>query len=243
LAKLIFKDSVFMEHIRENWLVLAERIARAAEGVGRAADAIEVVAVSKTRSAAEVEAACRCGLRLLGENRVQETEEKKPAVGAEANWHLIGHLQSNKAGKAVELFDMVQSVDRLSLARALARRAEAAGRRLDVLLQINTAGSASQAGAAPAQAVDLAGQVAELPSLQVRGLMTIGAHTTDEAIVRASFARLRLLREDIVQAGLQVRMDYLSMGMSGDFEWAIAEGANLLRLGTAIFGARNAAPR
>jgi PLP dependent protein len=232
-----------MEHIRENWLVLAERIARAAEGVGRAADAIEVVAVSKTRSAAEVEAACRCGLRLLGENRVQETEEKKPAVGAEANWHLIGHLQSNKAGKAVELFDMVQSVDRLSLARALARRAEAAGRRLDVLLQINTAGSASQAGAAPAQAVDLAGQVAELPSLQVRGLMTIGAHTTDEAIVRASFARLRLLREDIVQAGLQVRMDYLSMGMSGDFEWAIAEGANLLRLGTAIFGARNAAPR
>ena len=232
-----------MEHIRENWLVLTERIARAAEGVGRAADAIEVVAVSKTRSAAEVEAACRCGLRLLGENRVQETEEKKPAVGAEANWHLIGHLQSNKAGKAVELFDMVQSVDRLSLARALARRAEAAGRRLDVLLQINTAGSASQAGAAPAQAVDLAGQVAELPSLQVRGLMTIGAHTTDEAIVRASFARLRLLREDIVQAGLQVRMDYLSMGMSGDFEWAIAEGANLLRLGTAIFGARNAAPR
>ena len=232
-----------MEHIRENWLVLAERIARAAEGVGRAADAIEVVAVSKTRSAAEVEAACRCGLRLLGENRVQETEEKKPAVGAEANWHLIGHLQSNKAGKAVELFDMVQSVDRLSLARALARRAEAAGRRLDVLLQINTAGSASQAGAAPAQAVDLAGQVAELPSLQVRGLMTIGAHTTDEAIVRASFARLRLLRENIVQAGLQVRMDYLSMGMSGDFEWAIAEGANLLRLGTAIFGARNAAPR
>ena len=232
-----------MEHIRENWLVLAERIARAAEGVGRAADAIEVVAVSKTRSAAELEAACRCGLRLLGENRVQETEEKKPAVGAEANWHLIGHLQSNKAGKAVELFDMVQSVDRLSLARALARRAEAAGRRLDVLLQINTAGSASQAGAAPAQAVDLAGQVAELPSLQVRGLMTIGAHTTDEAIVRASFARLRLLREDIVQAGLQVRMDYLSMGMSGDFEWAIAEGANLLRLGTAIFGARNAAPR
>ena len=232
-----------MEHIRENWLVLAERIARAAEGVVRAADAIEVVAVSKTRSAAEVEAACRCGLRLLGENRVQETEEKKPAVGAEANWHLIGHLQSNKAGKAVELFDMVQSVDRLSLARALARRAEAAGRRLDVLLQINTAGSASQAGAAPAQAVDLAGQVAELPSLQVRGLMTIGAHTTDEAIVRASFARLRLLREDIVQAGLQVRMDYLSMGMSGDFEWAIAEGANLLRLGTAIFGARNAAPR
>jgi pyridoxal phosphate enzyme (YggS family) len=232
-----------MEHIRENWLVLAERIARAAECVGRAADAIEVVAVSKTRSAAEVEAACRCGLRLLGENRVQEAEEKKPAVGAEAQWHLIGHLQSNKAGKAVELFDMVQSVDRLSLAKSLARRAEAAGRRLDVLLQINTAGSASQSGAPPAQAVDLAGQVAELSSLQVRGLMTIGAHAADEAIVRASFARLRLLREDIVKAGLEVRMDYLSMGMSGDFEWAIAEGANLLRLGTAIFGARNTAPR
>lgn len=230
-----------MEHIRKNWLLLAERIERAAERVDRAADAVEVVAVSKTRSAAEVEAACRCGLRLLGENRVQETEEKRPDVGAEANWHMIGHLQSNKAGKAVELFDMVQSVDRMSLARALSRRAEAAGRRLDILLQVNTAGSESQSGAAPEEVVDLAGQVAELPSLQVRGLMTIGAHAAEEALVRASFARLRLLGEDINRSELGVRMDYLSMGMSGDFEWAIAEGANLLRLGTAIFGARSKA--
>lgn len=228
-----------MEHIRKNCLLVAERIARAAERAERAADAIEVVAVSKTRSAEETEAALRCGLHLLGENRVQEAEEKKPAVSAEASWHMIGHLQSNKAGKAVELFAMVQSVDRLSLARALARRAEAAGRRLDVLLQVNTAGSESQSGAAPEEVVDLAGQVAELPSLQVRGLMTIGAHAEEEALVRASFARLRLLSEDIVRSELGVRMDYLSMGMSGDFEWAIAEGANLLRLGTAIFGARS----
>ncbi len=230
-----------MEHIRKNWLDLAERIARAAERVGRTADAVEVVAVSKTRSAQEVEAACRCGLRLLGENRVRETANKKALVGEEAAWHLIGHLQSNKAGKAVELFDMVQSVDRLSLAHALARRAAAAGRRLDILVQVNTADSESQSGAAPEEAVNLVGQIAELPSLQVRGLMTIGAHATDEALVRASFARLRLLREDIITADLAVRMDYLSMGMSGDFEWAIAEGANLLRLGTAIFGARDGA--
>ncbi|MFT5087041.1 MAG: pyridoxal phosphate enzyme (YggS family) [Candidatus Latescibacterota bacterium] len=228
-----------MEHIRENWLLLAERIARAAERVGRAADAIEVVAVSKTRSAEEVEAACRCGLRVLGENRVQEAEGKKPAVGEEAVWHLIGHLQSNKAGKAVELFDMVQSVDRLSLASALARRAAVMGRRLDILVQVNTAGSQSQYGVRPEAAVDLVGQIAELPSLQVRGLMTIGAHAEDEVVVRASFARLRLLHESIAEAGLGVPMDYLSMGMSGDFECAIAEGANLLRLGTAIFGARS----
>jgi len=228
-----------MEHIRENWLALTERIARAAECSGRTAADVEVVAVSKTRSAEEVEAACRCGLRVLGENRVQETEEKKPAVGEEAAWHLIGHLQSNKAGKAVELFDMVQSVDRLSLAAALARRAAAAQRRLDILVQVNTAGSQSQFGAMPEETVDLVGQVAELPSLQVRGLMTIGAHAEDEAVVRASFARLRLLQERIGETGLGARMDYLSMGMSGDFEWAIAEGANLLRLGSAIFGARS----
>jgi hypothetical protein len=228
-----------MEDIRKNWLVVEQRIARAAERAGRAATEIEVVAVSKTRSAEEVAAACRCGLRTLGENRVQEAAEKKPLVDEVAQWHLIGHLQSNKAGRAVELFDLVQSVDSLRLARALERRASQAQRRLDVLVQVNTAGSASQSGARPEETLELVTQIAELPALRVRGLMTIGAHAADEAMVRASFARLRNLQEEIAHSAMAaVRMDYLSMGMSGDFEWAVEEGANLLRLGTAIFGAR-----
>ncbi len=228
-----------MQDIRKNWLVIEARIARAADRAGRAAAEVEIVAVSKTRSAKEVEAACRCGLLTLGENRVQETAEKKPLVKAEARWHLIGHLQSNKAGKAVELFDLVQSVDSLRLAQALARRASQVERRLDVLVQVNTSGSESQSGVRPEQALELVAQIAELPALRVRGLMTIGAHVADEALVRASFVRLRNLREEVVRSAVTAaQMDYLSMGMSGDFEWAVEEGANLLRLGTAIFGAR-----
>ncbi len=228
-----------MNSIRENWLVLRDRIARAAEGAGRRGDDIEVIAVSKTRSAEEIEAAQQCGLTIVGENRVQEAEEKKAAVGVSLSWHMIGHLQSNKAGKVVELFDVVQSVDRLSLAQALARRAEAAGRRLDILLQVNTAGTASQSGADPERTVDLVGQVADLPALHIRGLMTIGAHSEDERLVRASFARLRRLAEAVEAAGMDgVEMRDLSMGMSGDFEWAIAEGSTMVRLGTALFGVR-----
>lgn len=228
-----------MNSIRENWLVLRDRIARAAEGAGRRGDDIEVIAVSKTRSAEEIEAAQQCGLTIVGENRVQEAEEKKAAVGVSLSWHMIGHLQSNKAGKVVELFDVVQSVDRLSLAQALARRAEAAGRRLDILLQVNTAGTASQSGADPERTVDLVGQVADLPALHIRGLMTIGAHSEDERLVRASFARLRRLAEAVEAAGMDgVEMRDLSMGMSGDFEWAIAEGSTMVRLGAALFGVR-----
>ena len=228
-----------MNSIRENWLVLRDRIARAAEGAGRRGGDIEVIAVSKTRSAEEIEAAQQCGLTIVGENRVQEAEEKKAAVGVSLSWHMIGHLQSNKAGKVVELFDVVQSVDRLSLAQALARRAEAVGRRLDILLQVNTAGTASQSGADPERTVDLVGQVAGLPALHIRGLMTIGAHSEDERLVRASFARLRRLAEAVEAAGMDgVEMRDLSMGMSGDFEWAIAEGSTMVRLGTALFGVR-----
>jgi len=197
------------------------------------------LAESKPRSAEEIEAAQQCGLTIVGENRVQEAEEKKAAVGVSLSWHMIGHLQSNKAGKVVELFDVVQSVDRLSLAQALARRAEAVGRRLDILLQVNTAGTASQSGADPERTVDLVGQVADLPALHIRGLMTIGAHSEDERLVRASFARLRRLAEAVEAAGMDgVEMRDLSMGMSGDFEWAIAEGSTMVRLGTALFGVR-----
>jgi len=229
-----------MSSISQNWPILRDRIARAAHSVGRVSEEIEVIAVSKTRTAEEVEVAHRCGLTTVGENRVQEAEEKKVLVSAPLSWHMIGHLQSNKAGKAVQLFDVVQSVDRFSLAQALDRRARAIDRRIEVMLQVNTADSASQSGAHPDELVELAGRVAELPSLKICGLMTIGAHSDDEHAVRASFARLRVLKDNVQTAEIaNVSMRHLSMGMSGDFEWAIAEGSTMLRLGTALFGARD----
>lgn len=228
-----------MDHIRKNWELLCARIERAAGRSGRVASAIEVVAVSKTRNVREIEAAYACGLRLVGENRIQEAAAKRPQVAAPLAWHFVGHLQTNKAGPAVELFDLVHSVDSARLARALSRRAAPTGRPIEVLLQVNTAGSQRQAGVTPDQLVDLVAALAPLPHLRIRGLMTIAAHSENEAAVRGCFRALRELGEKVAQCKFAgVSMDYLSMGMSGDFELAIAEGANLLRLGTAIFGPR-----
>lgn len=228
-----------MDHIRKNWELLCARIERAAGRSGRVASAIEVVAVSKTRNVREIEAAYACGLRLVGENRIQEAATKRPQVVAPLAWHFVGHLQTNKAGPAVELFDLVHSVDSARLARALSRRAAPTGRPIEVLLQVNTAGSQHQAGVTPDQLVDLVAALAPLPHLRIRGLMTIAAHSENEAAVRGCFRALRELGEKVAQCKFAgVSMDYLSMGMSGDFELAIAEGANLLRLGTAIFGPR-----
>ena len=228
-----------MDHIRKNWELLCARIERAAGRSGRVASAIEVVAVSKTRNAREIEAAYACGLSLVGENRIQEAAAKRPQVAAPLAWHFVGHLQTNKAGPAVELFDLVHSVDSARLARALSRRAAPTGRPIEVLLQVNTAGSQHQAGVTPDQLVDLVAALAPLPHLRIRGLMTIAAHSENEAAVRGCFRALRELGEKVAQCKFAgVSMDYLSMGMSGDFELAIAEGANLLRLGTAIFGPR-----
>ena len=229
-----------MDHIHKNWQLLRERIAQAAARAGRDPAAIEVVAVSKKRGASEVEAAYECGLRIMGENRIQEATAKRSLVATSLSWHMIGHLQTNKAGQAVECFDLVQSVDSGRLARALDRRAGQAGRVLEVLLQVNTSGSEAQSGVEPGELTDLVTVVAPFANLQVRGLMTIGAHSDDEAVVRGCFRKLRELSEEIAAGSGDsgVLMDYLSMGMSGDFELAIEEGANLLRLGTAIFGSR-----
>lgn len=229
-----------MDAIRANWRALQERITRAALAAGRAPAGIEVVAVTKTRTPQEVEAALRCGLRMVGENRVQEAAAKKDQVHLEARWHLIGHLQTNKAARAVELFDLVESVDNLRLAAELDRRAGQAGRALEVLIQVNTSGTPQQSGVTPEQLPELAAQVVALPHLRPRGLMTIGALSPEAPVVRACFSRLRQLRDQLAAQLPQADWGWLSMGMSGDFELAIAEGANLLRLGTALFGAHQA---
>lgn len=224
-----------MNPIAENLNVIQTRIARAAEQCGRKAEEIRVVAVTKTQPAAAVREAIQAGAREIGENYVQEAEAKFAEIGgAPVKRHLIGHLQRNKAGKAAALFNVVQSVDSLELAQALGRRAETLGRTLEVLLEVNISGEASKFGVPPEQVLDLAGQVVAVSGLEFKGLMGIGPLSGDERETRRSFRLLAELWERLPAAHRQV----LSMGMTGDFEWAIAEGSTMVRIGTALFGAR-----
>lgn len=227
------------EQIAENLKRVQARIARAAERAGRPADRVTLVAVSKTHPAAVIREAVAAGVRVLGENRVQEAEEKVGEVEGDVVWHLVGHLQRNKAKAAVELFDLIHSVDSLRLAREVGKRAVQAGKSARVLVQVNTSGAASQFGVEPEEAPDLVGGISEVAGVRVEGLMTIGAFLPDPESVRPCFVRLRKLRDEIAAAGLKgVSMAHLSMGMTGDFEVAVEEGATLVRVGTAIFGPR-----
>jgi pyridoxal phosphate enzyme (YggS family) len=228
-----------MELIDRNWTSLKDRIARACDRAQRDPDEVRVIAVGKTRTADEIKAALDCGLDIVGENRVQEAEIKASALEASVSWHLIGHLQRNKAKKAAALFEMVQSVDSLRLAQALDLQARELNKSQPVLLQVNTSGEESKFGAAAGAARSLAEGAAECANLSVRGLMTIGAHTDDESEIRDSFRTLRETAEELGEIS-GIEMSILSMGMSGDFEVAISEGANMIRLGTALFGSRRA---
>ena len=217
---------------------LRERIASAARRSGRGPEAVRLVAVVKTVPARVVAEAVAAGIADLGESRVQEAGDHIAEVGRDrARWHLIGHLQRNKAARAAELFDRVHSLDSLELARTLATRAAVRGRQLAVLIEVNISGEATKQGVAPESAAALAAEVAGLPGLALDGLMTVGARVERPEQAREGFARLRELRDRIAAAG-GVRLPELSMGMSGDFEAAIAEGSTMVRIGTALFGAR-----
>jgi pyridoxal phosphate enzyme (YggS family) len=223
------------------WQGARDRIARAARAAGRSPDTVRLVAVSKTQPAERVRDAWRLGQRAFGENYVQEAAAKRAALAdlAGLEWRLIGPLQGNKAGLAAEVFDAVESVDRLKIAERLsAARAPARGP-LEVLVQVNISGEATKSGAPPDAAVALARQVAALPGLALRGFMGIAEPTGDAAVQRAQFATLARCLGEARAAGLDV--DVLSMGMTADLEAAIAEGATEVRLGTALFGAREKA--
>ena len=196
------------------------------------------MAVVKTVPPEAVAEALALGVRDLGESRVQEAQARIGRLGRDAaRWHMVGHLQRNKAGHAVELFDRIHSVDGLALAEALSRRAEAAGKRLEVMVEVNIAAEPTKHGVPPEDAAELVEGVARLPGLALDGLMTVAPRvpTPDEA--RPHFARLRALR-DRLAADTGVALPELSMGMSDDFEEAIAEGSTMVRVGTALFGAR-----
>ncbi len=212
-------------------------IAEACRRAGRPAADVELMAVTKTHPPEAAGYAARYGLRAVGENRVQEAAEKRPQCPAPIAWELIGHLQSNKAKLAVAHFDRVQSIDSEKLLDHLDRAAAAQGKVLPVLLQINAGNDPAKFGAEPADAERLLAGALTRKNLRVDGLMTIAPLSSDPAVAQRTFANLRALRDQLsAQQGIPLRE--LSMGMSGDFADAIAAGSTLVRVGTALFGAR-----
>jgi pyridoxal phosphate enzyme (YggS family) len=229
--------------ISENIDAVRERIARAARRAGRVPEEITLMAVSKTQPADRIREAYDAGLRVFGENRVQEFAGKVEALRdlPDAEWHMIGHLQTNKTARTVELFRAVDSVDSLKLTEKLDAAARGLGRKLDVLVEINVGGEAAKSGVAPdSTALDeLLVAAPRLEGLAFRGLMTVPPFTDDPEGARPYFRKLRELRDAIAARKLRaVAMDELSMGMSHDFEVAIAEGSSCVRVGTAIFSER-----
>ncbi|HXA19731.1 MAG TPA: YggS family pyridoxal phosphate-dependent enzyme [Thermoanaerobaculia bacterium] len=216
--------------IRENVAAVEERIARACARAGRTRAEVTLVAVSKTFPASFIDDAIDAGITEVGENRVQEAREKKPLVRGAARWHLIGHLQTNKAKDAVKLFDVIQAVDSIDLAEKLAHAAEAHGKRQDVLLQVNIGDEPQKNGIERAEVEAVARQATALASLRVIGLMAIPPIGTPDAS-RPYFQELRSMRDAL-------GLEHLSMGMSEDFEAAIEEGSTIVRVGRAIFGSR-----
>ena len=220
-----------MQDIRADLERVRERIARAAERAGRSADDVLLVGVSKTVDIGRIREAIAAGLGALGENRVQEAQRKVAEIGRPVAWHLVGHLQTNKVKDALDLFDVIHAVDRIELARELDRRARAQGRTVDVLIQVNVGAEPSKGGWPP-DAVGVALEAAaRLEGLKLRGLMTIPPPVERPEEARGWFRLLRALAE-------RHSLPELSMGMSGDFEVAVEEGATMVRVGTAIFGPR-----
>ena len=225
--------------LKDNLERVRERIAGAAAAAGRAPTEITIVAVTKNFGPEAVIEAVQAGIADVGENRVQEFLEKSKTVTIPCRWHLIGHLQTNKVPKVLGRFALIQSVDSLRLAEHLNAAGARAGITTDVLLEVKTSGEESKFGLDPGEAVEVCGLVARLPGLRIRGLMTVGPLVTDLPVISAAFVRLRGLREEIARARFEnVAMEHLSMGMTDDFEIAIAEGSTMVRLGRVLFGER-----
>lgn len=230
-----------MVDIAANLTTVRARIAAACEAVGRDPSEIRLLPVSKTRPAGDVRTAYEAGCRRFGENRPQELAAKASELAElpGLDWAMIGHLQRNKAGLIAAHAVEYQGLDSHELAVELDRRLQRLGRSLDVLIQVNTSGETTKSGLAPSQLLDFAAGLRGLDSLRVRGLMTIAANTAERSRVAACFSLLGQLQARLREAGIEGQdYDELSMGMSGDYELAITHGATVVRLGTAIFGAR-----
>ena len=263
-------DKARADEIAGNVHAVLDRVAAAEESVGRKAGSVRLLAATKTRDVGEIMAAIDAGIRMIGENRPQEVQVKAPGLlrlaaergfvlgtggdgqnGGDATnatngvsgtipFHLIGQLQSNKIGKILPFVDTIESVDSIELAEKIARRAVTRGITVGVLLEVNESGEASKSGCPASHAIDLAQRIGNMGGLELQGLMTIGAHVSDEATIRAGFAHLRKTRDQILASGAPgtEHCTELSMGMTGDMDLAIAEGATIVRVGTGIFGER-----
>lgn len=225
--------------IRDNIREITEEIKTACLRVNRDPAAVKIVAVTKTVPVDRIREAVAAGLADLGENRVQEFQEKYPLL-ENVNWHIIGHLQSNKVKYIADKVSLIHSLDSLSLAETISGRMAALGKSAEVLVQVNIAREATKSGIEPGETIKFIESAAKLPGIKIKGLMTIAPFTDNRDEVRAVFRRLRTLAAEAKEIGIPgVAMDHLSMGMSNDYITAIEEGATLLRLGSIIFGQRN----
>lgn len=225
------------EYIEKNIKEVRDRLGEAALKNGRRPEEIKLVAVSKTFPAEIVKAAVGFGMTDLGESRIQDAEPKIEKLGDIAAWHMIGHLQTNKAKRAVELFPIIQSLDSIRLAEELEKRAGNIDKKIDCLIELNSSGEESKYGFTPDRILEALRELKDYRYLDVRGVMTIGPYVENENEIRRAFQ----LTRSLLEKGKEIigdKFDTLSMGMSSDFELAVAEGSNMVRIGTAIFGPR-----
>ncbi|MEO0123560.1 MAG: YggS family pyridoxal phosphate-dependent enzyme [candidate division WOR-3 bacterium] len=222
--------------IKENIARLKERIKNAAERVGRNPEEITIIAVTKTVPPDIIQQAIDCGIAIIGENRVQEAKEKFAIIGNKVQWHLVGHLQTNKVKDALKIFSLIHSLDSIKLAEEIEKRATGM---VDCLIEVNTSGEPTKFGVKPEQLFEFYESIKDFKKIRIQGLMTIGPGwaITDPEASRGSFKLLHDLRDELAQAFDQ-DFPILSMGMTSDFEIAIEEGSNMVRIGTAIFGPR-----
>ena len=229
-----------MSTISDNLAYVEKRIQEACKRSGRKREDVTLIAVSKTKPVPDLEEALRCGYDIFGENKVQEIRDKSPVLPESVHWHMIGHLQANKVKYLIGVVDLIHSVDNDKLAEEIEKQAAKHGAVMDVLCEVNMAGEESKFGLTPEETPDFVRRIAVLPHLKIRGLMTIAPYTDDPESNRVYFRGLRELKDRINEAQIPgVQMDMLSMGMTGDYEVAIEEGATFVRVGTGIFGERN----
>jgi len=223
--------------IKNNLEIINEKIKKAALKVERNPEEIKLVAVTKTATIEQIEEAIKAGVKIIGENKVQEAKEKYQIITADIEWHLVGHLQTNKVKYAVEIFDCIHSVDSIKLAEEIDKRSLQFGKTTNVLVEVNVSGEETKCGIKPEEVEPFLKEISKFSRIRVRGLMTIAPIVEDKEEVRPYFRRLRELSKEIKSKNIKnVKMDYLSMGMSEDFEIAIEEGANMVRIGRGIFG-------
>ena len=223
-----------MSSIRDNLKRVQDTIDSTLTKIGRK-DSVTIVAVTKTQPPDVIEAALQDGISIIGENRVQEALGKHEQIGTRAHWHMVGHLQRNKVKQAVRIFEMIQSIDKVETAAEIDKRVNSP---LDVLIEINSSGEDTKSGVEPSGLFRLVDGLIPLNNIRIRGLMTIGPFTDDQGLIRQAFSLTRKKYEELAARYGDLKIDTLSMGMSADYALAVAEGSNMVRLGTVLFGAR-----